>query len=86
MGTNQMAHAPVQPAAATCEEEAVPSPCIGVCRMTEDRSLCQGCFRSSEEIRAWRQLDASGKHAIWRRIEERSAGKHALALLQEGAR
>ena len=29
------------------------SPCIGVCRMDETGSFCQGCWRTLEEIGAW---------------------------------
>ena len=34
-------------------DEDDPSPCISVCRMTEDRSHSEGCFRTIPEIRAW---------------------------------
>jgi predicted Fe-S protein YdhL (DUF1289 family) len=45
--------------------EPVASPCINVCRMTEDRSHCQGCFRTIDEIRAWSKADADGRLQIW---------------------
>lgn len=45
--------------------EPVPSPCISVCRMTEDRSHCQGCFRTLDEIRVWSKADAPQRRAIW---------------------
>ncbi|MDO5289191.1 MAG: DUF1289 domain-containing protein [Pseudomonadota bacterium] len=57
----------------------VPSPCINVCRMTADRSHCEGCFRTLEEIRAWRGLDDAGKRAVWAAIAQRSGGRHTLA-------
>ena len=34
-------------------DEVVPSPCVSVCRMSADGSLCEGCFRSIAEIRGW---------------------------------
>ena len=43
----------------------VPSPCVSVCRMTPDRSHCEGCFRSIDEIRAWSKADAAERLRIW---------------------
>lgn len=45
--------------------EPVPSPCVSVCRMTPDRSHCEGCFRTIDEIRAWSQADGAARRAIW---------------------
>ncbi len=45
--------------------DVVISPCISVCRMTEDRSHCEGCFRSIDEIRAWSTADSAARLAIW---------------------
>ena len=42
-----------------------PSPCVSVCRMTADRSHCEGCFRTIDEIRAWSQADGAARRAIW---------------------
>lgn len=33
--------------------------------MTPDRSHCQGCFRTIEEIRAWSRADNGQRRAIW---------------------
>ena len=52
--------------------ETVPSPCISVCRMTEDRSHCEGCFRSIDEIRAWSGADTAQRLAIWARLARRA--------------
>ncbi|MET0208906.1 MAG: DUF1289 domain-containing protein [Burkholderiaceae bacterium] len=49
----------------------VPSPCISVCSMGPDSGLCQGCFRTIDEIVAWSRLDADGKRAVWRLIGQR---------------
>jgi uncharacterized protein len=51
----------------------VSSPCCGVCRMDAASKLCQGCWRTLEEIAAWSQLDNTGKLDVWRQIKERSA-------------
>ncbi|MDD2730303.1 DUF1289 domain-containing protein [Malikia sp.] len=51
--------------------QAVPSPCVGVCRMTEAGDLCQGCWRTREELRAWKASDDLSKLAVWRLVEQR---------------
>jgi len=53
-------------------DEDVPSPCISVCRMTEDRSHCAGCFRTVPEIRAWAQADRAQRLAIWAQLSQRA--------------
>lgn len=50
----------------------VPSPCISVCKMTEDRSLCLGCWRSLDEIRVWSRSDADERRVIWDRLLQRA--------------
>ncbi|MDO8448441.1 MAG: YbaK/EbsC family protein [Rhodoferax sp.] len=51
--------------------ENVSSPCISVCRMSELTGLCEGCYRTLDEIRDWSSADDSAKRAIWRHIEQR---------------
>ena len=55
----------------------VPSPCISVCRMSEITGLCEGCFRTIDEIRQWSQSDDAAKHALWLKIEQRIQGDMA---------
>jgi predicted Fe-S protein YdhL (DUF1289 family) len=50
----------------------IPSPCVGVCRMTADRQLCEGCFRTLDEIRDWAAGDALGRRATWVRAVQRA--------------
>ena len=54
------------------DDAPVPSPCISVCQIHEDTRLCAGCFRTLEEIGAWRTLDDEGKRALWRKLGERA--------------
>lgn len=66
--------------AATMTDSAeVPSPCISVCSMSADSGLCEGCFRSRDEIACWSQADAGQKRAVWKIIEQR------MAMLSEEA-
>jgi predicted Fe-S protein YdhL (DUF1289 family) len=51
--------------------ENIPSPCISVCRMRELTGLCEGCYRTLDEIRDWSSADDPAKRTIWRRIAQR---------------
>lgn len=58
----------------------VPSPCVSVCRMDGSTGLCEGCFRSLDEIAAWSRMADADKRAVWRLIEERACiGKEPSA-------
>ncbi|WP_367067535.1 DUF1289 domain-containing protein [Oryzisolibacter sp. LB2S] len=61
------------------DSAAVPSPCISVCRMSPDRSHCEGCFRTLDEIRAWSQAGNDERRAIWAALLRRAG----LALPEE---
>ncbi|WP_339527721.1 DUF1289 domain-containing protein [Pseudomonas mucidolens] len=52
---------------------AVPSPCISLCRLDEER-VCVGCFRHVEDIREWRSADDQRRRLIVARAEQRKAG------------
>lgn len=49
-------------------DEVVPSPCVSVCRMSQDGSMCDGCFRSLDEIRRWSGLDTQARRVVWARL------------------
>ena len=53
------------------DPDPVPSPCISVCRMTEDTQVCEGCWRSLDEIGSWGQATQASKRLVWTRIAER---------------
>jgi uncharacterized protein len=50
---------------------AVPSPCINVCRMNPQTGLCEGCFRTIDEIAQWSSATDETKCAIWTEIRRR---------------
>jgi len=61
-------------ALATAERKpgvTVPSPCVGVCRMSDGSGLCEGCWRNIDELRAWGNSDDATKLAIWAQVERR---------------
>lgn len=49
----------------------VASPCISVCRMSATSGLCEGCFRTGDEIAGWSSASVDSKQAIWKIIEQR---------------
>lgn len=67
------------------DDGVVPSPCVSVCTMTEDRSHCQGCFRTLEDLRAWSGADAAARRAIWARALARARVALPAELAQEPA-
>jgi hypothetical protein len=48
-----------------------PSPCLSVCRMDAVTGLCQGCFRTLEEIAAWGGASDAERRATWARLVQR---------------
>ncbi|WP_249975870.1 DUF1289 domain-containing protein [Vreelandella olivaria] len=45
------------------------SPCVQVCRIEPDSSLCHGCGRTLEEIACWGRLTEAEKAPVWKRLE-----------------
>nr|WP_052467579.1 DUF1289 domain-containing protein [Serpentinimonas raichei] len=54
---------------------AVPSPCVGICRMDAPSGYCLGCWRTLDEIAHWSAANADEQRACWRRIEARIEGR-----------
>jgi uncharacterized protein len=65
-----------QVAAGLCDE--VPSPCVSVCRMSPSTELCEGCFRTLDEIALWGRMEEKSKREVWQDIG------HRIALAQTG--
>ena len=51
----------------------IASPCISICRLNDVTGLCDGCFRTRDEIAAWGNADNTRKRGIWKLIEQRMA-------------
>jgi len=49
----------------------VPSPCISICRMSAGSGMCEGCFRTRDEIAGWSSAGDVGKRALWTLIGQR---------------
>ncbi len=53
--------------------DEIMSPCVSVCQMNIKSQLCDGCFRTRDEIAQWSAADNAAKQAVWQRIEQRIA-------------
>ena len=60
-------------ARAPAPQAEVPSPCINICRMNEATGLCEGCWRSIDEIAQWSRLDVEDKRSVLALVEMRRA-------------
>jgi len=59
---------PIEP-----DSEDPPSPCVGVCRLSEITGLCDGCCRTLDEIAQWISYAHAEKHAVLRLVAQRRA-------------
>jgi prolyl-tRNA editing enzyme YbaK/EbsC (Cys-tRNA(Pro) deacylase)/predicted Fe-S protein YdhL (DUF1289 family) len=60
--------------------ENVPSPCVSVCRMDTGSGLCEGCFRTIDEIREWSRIGDADKKVLWSTLSTRLAQTHPTAF------
>lgn len=51
----------------------VVSPCISVCRMSEETGYCSGCWRSLDEIAMWSSLEDAARREVWQALLQREA-------------
>jgi predicted Fe-S protein YdhL (DUF1289 family) len=49
----------------------VASPCNNVCKMNRDTALCEGCYRTLDEIAAWSGMSLEEKRAVLARLPAR---------------
>lgn len=48
------------------------SPCISVCRMDAATGLCEGCFRTLDEIAGWSRMSDTEKRVVWDQLVRRA--------------
>lgn len=51
----------------------IPSPCVSICELDEQRGRCKGCLRTLQEIAAWGAMSDDDKRAVWTQVEARQA-------------
>lgn len=49
----------------------VVSPCVSICVLGQG-DVCQGCYRTGDEIRQWAMLDSDGRRTVINKARERS--------------
>ena len=52
------------------EKKDIDSPCVGICQYN-DEEVCQGCFRTSDEITAWFDMTNEEKSQVIQLIPSR---------------
>ncbi len=55
------------------------SPCISICVLDDD-DICQGCYRTAEEITDWFMSSDDEKRAILVRAQERLEASNPIRL------
>ena len=60
----------------------VPSPSVSVCCLNAERTYCEGCFRTLDDIRIWAQADNLQRRRIWREALVRAGVPLPPALLE----
>ena len=55
------------------EAAPVPSPCVSLCKIDAMSGLCDGCWRSIDEIVHWSGADDHFKRSVWTEIGRRKA-------------
>ena len=58
----------------------IESPCINVCQLSEDRSVCTGCHRSLSEIANWTRMTSVEK------LRANDLAQHRRAIATANAR
>ena len=60
--------------------EAVASPCIDVCRMNPSTGLCDGCFRTIDEIANWSSFDNAQKTDVLKQAQARKKAPRVVRI------
>ncbi len=51
--------------------EQVASPCISVCKIPPDSELCQGCWRTRDEIKNWKNTSDPERLELLKLLHQR---------------
>jgi len=60
-----------RPRVTAAPADGVASPCISVCAIDPRTGLCEGCFRTLDEIAGWIAFSAGEKRAVLAALPER---------------
>lgn len=68
---------PVEGGSATAKDlVTVDSPCVNICAISDKTGMCEGCYRTIDEIAAWGRMGADERRRIMSQLPARktSAG------------
>jgi predicted Fe-S protein YdhL (DUF1289 family) len=51
--------------------QEIQSPCIGICAITEVSGLCEGCYRTIEEIAQWWDMTNAQRSDVMTKLSAR---------------
>tara|TARA_B100000795_G_scaffold20918_1_gene13948 strand:- start:238 stop:435 length:198 start_codon:yes stop_codon:yes gene_type:complete len=61
--------------------KTIASPCVNICYLDDD-DICQGCYRSGDEIVAWMRLDEDGRKQVLANVRERELASPFVTIVQ----
>lgn len=62
------------------QTERLVSPCVSICELDPQNGFCLGCWRTRDEIAAWRDCAISEQRAILARMHVRRKAAKAAAM------
>jgi len=57
-------------------ESPTPSPCTSICKVDAQTGLCEGCWRTLDEVAGWGTASETVKQDIWKKIHQRIQRQH----------
>jgi uncharacterized protein len=60
-----------------------PSPCVAICTLDPETSLCKGCYRTLAEIGGWFSMPLEQKHEVLGAIAQRRERLGAASIEAE---
>jgi len=68
-------------------DDRLASPCISVCKISEISNLCEGCYRTRDEIRAWARAENDDiRYEILNTIKARRKEAGKISVMDEKPR
>jgi predicted Fe-S protein YdhL (DUF1289 family) len=61
----------------------IASPCIGICQMSGDKTVCTGCHRSLHEIAGWSRLTDTEKIRVVAAARARRAALECRTTIKQ---
>lgn len=55
----------------------VSSPCISLCRISDETGFCEGCFRTLDEIAGWGAMSDAQRRRVWVELDARRGSSDA---------